>query len=75
MVVAVMLLVSGISIAASRRAAVDCAEDCKASRDRLFERCDQLSEPAKTNCRERATKLYDKCIERCNNPDDARPGD
>ena len=69
-VVTVILLISGISIAASHRAPktnpVDCAGDCRDNRDKTLARCDGLPDGARANCRERANKQYDRCIERCN---------
>lgn len=71
LVLAAILLISGISFAASRRSStaepVDCAGDCADQRNKLLERCNALSDTAAANCRERAGKMYDKCVERCNN--------
>lgn len=74
-VVAAILLISGISIAASRisraSACVDCAGDCRDNRDKLIEKCNELPDATRDKCIERATKQYDKCIERCNGGGDA----
>ena len=80
-VVATILLISGISIAASRRTntttPVDCAGDCSDSRNKMLERCNGLPDAAASNCRDRANKQYDRCIERCNSGQrgDSRPGE
>lgn len=66
-----LLLVSGLSLAASSSAkrlsasTVDCAGDCAEKRDKTLERCDKLAGNAASKCREMANKHYDKCIERC----------
>lgn len=77
-VVATILLISGISIAASRRAhrsaPVDCAGDCRDRRDKMLERCNSLPDTAASNCRERANKQYDKCVEGCSGQGGDRPG-
>ena len=77
-VVATILLISGISIAASRHAhrgaPVDCAEDCRDRRDKMLERCNSLPDTAASNCRERANKQYDKCVEGCSGQGGDRPG-
>jgi hypothetical protein len=69
-VIATVLLISVISIAATRRASaitpVDCASDCAANRDKTLEKCDELPETARDKCKDRAQKQYDKCIQRCN---------
>jgi hypothetical protein len=68
-VVAVALLASVISIAATRRASaltpVDCADDCRDARDKQLVKCDEMPEQVRDKCKERATKQYDKCVERC----------
>lgn len=77
-VVAAILLISGISIAASRRAhttaPVDCAGDCRDRRDKMLERCNALPDTAASNCRDRANKQYDKCVEGCNSGQGVSPG-
>jgi hypothetical protein len=77
-VVAITLLISGASIAGSRRvspiAPRDCAENCRNNRDRMLERCNTMPEAARDNCQERTNKQYEKCVERCNNSgNDVRP--
>lgn len=79
-VVATALLVSVISIAATRRASaitpVDCGSDCRESRDKTLEKCDTLPETARDKCKERAAKQYDKCVEKCGSGQsgDSSPG-
>lgn len=69
-VVAVALLLSAISLAATRHARAttpaDCAGDCRDNRDKQLAKCDELPEQVRDKCRERANKQYDKCVERCN---------
>jgi hypothetical protein len=64
-----LLLISLISITATRRASaitpVDCAGDCAANRDKTLEKCNELPEAARDKCKERAQKQYEKCVERC----------
>ena len=78
LVVATILLISGISIAASRRAhttaRTDCAGDCRDRRDKMLERCNSLPDAAASNCRERASKQYDRCVEGCSGQGGDRPG-
>lgn len=80
LVVAIAVMVSVISLAATRRASaitpVDCASDCRDSRDKTLEKCDTLPETARDKCKERASKQYDKCVERCGSGQggDSRPG-
>ena len=68
-VVAAVLLVSMMSVATMRRAGaktpVDCAGDCRDTRDKQSAKCDELPEAARDKCKERVNKQYDKCIERC----------
>jgi hypothetical protein len=68
-VVAVLLLISGISIAAARRAGaltvVDCKSDCATDRDQTLEKCNELPEASRPRCRERTQKQYEKCMEKC----------
>jgi hypothetical protein len=78
-VVAAILLISGISLAASRHTnrvtAVDCAGDCRERRDKNLEQCNSLpTDQARSNCVERTNKQYDKCIERCNSDLSGNPG-
>jgi hypothetical protein len=70
-----LLLVCGLSLAASTRAggvkaahtSVDCASDCAEKRDKTLERCARASSPTLAQmCRDMASKQYDKCIENCN---------
>lgn len=74
-VVAAILLISGIGLAASRRAhrsgRVDCAGDCRDNRDKMLAKCDELPDATRDKCKERANKQYDKCVERCNGGGDA----
>lgn len=65
-----ILLVAGIGVAKSGKShsaktAVDCADDCKAQRDKMLKVCDKLPEARRETCRENASKQYDKCVERC----------
>ena len=46
-------------------AAVGCVEDCKEKQDRMLEKCEQIPEARRENCREAANSVYNKCVERC----------
>jgi hypothetical protein len=67
--IASLLLISAIGLAATRRASaitpLDCAGDCRGTRDKTIEKCNELPETARDKCVERANKQYDKCLERC----------
>jgi hypothetical protein len=68
-VVATLLLISGLSLAAARRASaltvVDCQSDCVSDRDQTLEKCNELPEASRPRCRERTQKQYEKCMEKC----------
>jgi hypothetical protein len=71
-VLALILLVCGIALAASRTnngiaapAAVGCTEDCKEKLDKMLEKCAQIPEARQGVCRDAANAHYDKCVERC----------
>jgi hypothetical protein len=67
----VFLLACGVAIAASRTIqsngtqSGNCAESCKARRDKGLERCDAAPEDKREKCREIVNLQYDKCAERC----------
>lgn len=69
-VVAIALLVSAIGIGAARRASAltpaDCVGDCRETRDKHLEKCNEMPEQVRDRCKERVNKQYDKCVERCN---------
>jgi hypothetical protein len=70
-----LLLACGIAIARSRTAmkngsaapavAVGCVDDCKEKLDKMLEKCEQIPEARRENCREAANNVYNKCAERC----------
>jgi hypothetical protein len=69
-VLALILMVCGIALAASRTtgsspAAVGCTEDCKEKLDKMLEKCAQIPEARQGVCREAANAHYDKCVEKC----------
>jgi hypothetical protein len=45
--------------------AVGCVEDCKEKQDKHLEKCEQIPEARRENCREAANSVYNKCVERC----------
>ncbi len=73
--IVLFLLTCGIALARSRTAksnlapavAVECADDCKERLDAALEKCDQMPEDSRDNCRRVANMQHEKCLERCNN--------
>ena len=65
-----ILLISGLGLAATRHTSVttspDCPEDCRAARDKHMEKCEEQPEERREKCREIINKKYDKCLEMCN---------
>jgi hypothetical protein len=68
-IIAVALLASFISLAATRRvsalAPADCKEDCETNYNKTVEKCNELPDAARDKCKERASKQREKCLERC----------
>ncbi|HYY56244.1 MAG TPA: hypothetical protein VE842_02875 [Pyrinomonadaceae bacterium] len=72
-VLALILMVCGIALAASRTvssspapaAVVGCTEDCKEKLDKMLEKCAQIPEARQGVCRDAANAHYDKCVEKC----------
>ena len=68
-VVMIALLVSFVSLAATRRASAltpaDCKGDCETNYNKTIEKCNELPEAARDKCTERASKQREKCLERC----------
>ena len=68
--IVMVLLISGINIAASRHAFLstspDCPDDCREARDKQLERCDEQPEQRRDKCKEVINKKYEKCLEMCN---------
>ena len=77
-VLALLFLISGASLAATRRSPAntqDCPGVCREVRDRSYERCDKHTDNDKREkCREQANKHYDKCVERCSGGVSGTPG-
>lgn len=65
-----VLLISGLGLAATRHATVatppDCPDDCRQARDQQLVKCDEQPEQRRDKCKEIINKKYDKCLEMCN---------
>lgn len=71
-VLLLLLLACGIAVARTRTVkgssampVMECVSDCKDKLDKMLEKCEQIPEARRENCREAANTVYNKCVERC----------
>ncbi|HEY6187509.1 MAG TPA: hypothetical protein VIW80_07515 [Pyrinomonadaceae bacterium] len=72
-VLLLLLIACGMAFARARTSpnagpaptAVGCVDDCKEKLDKMLEKCEQIPEARRENCREAANTVYNKCLERC----------
>ncbi len=68
--IVMILLISGLGLAATRYAPAttlpDCPDDCREARDKHLEKCDEQPEQRRDKCKEIINKKYEKCLEMCN---------